>query len=367
MKILYVITDLHMGGAEIQVLRLCKYMSKDKNNNLFLVSMMSPESKDMMDELISYGVQVFSLNMKRGKASTRAYTKFISIVRNVRPDIIHTHMIHANILSRLARPLIGKIKIINTIHGEEEYLGKRIKIYKATDLWSDYTVACGKILYNEAKKFKICKPNKLRYICNGLDLKEYSFDQTARKKIRNQFNISEDTFLWITVGRLGEVKNQKYLITEFAKVCTIFSQVKLMIVGDGPLEEKLKELVLRMNLQGKVIFTGKRNDVDKLLSSADAFVLSSIHEGLPLSMQEAAAEELPLVSTNVGGCNEVVEDGLNGYLCESNGENELSKAMCKLMGHNRDELIRMRKKSRMIAEEKFDILTTVKYWNKLYK
>ena len=358
MKIIYVLTDLAMGGAEVQVIRMSQYM-KEQNHQVILVSMMKAEADDMMQELKRIGVKYYSLDMNRGRVSINAFIDFIKIVRTENPDVIHSHMIHANLLLRSASPFIGCRRKINTIHGEEEYLGIRKIIYRLTDFAVDYTVCCGKILYEQAKRHNIVSSTKLKYICNGLNTNSYVYDETSRKRIRNSIQLNE-SFVWITVGRLSEVKNQSYLIEEFREVLIEYPQTKLLIVGDGPLMGRLKQLTKVNNISNNVIFTGKRSDITELLSSADAFVLSSLHEGLPLSLQEAGAVGLPLVSTDVGGCNEVICEGLNGYLCESNKRLELAKKMMMIMEKTKDERIEMGERSREIVIEKFDIYSVMR-------
>lgn len=365
MKIMYVLTDLAVGGAEIQVLRMCKYMSEKRSYKISLVSMIMPESKKMARQLSEYGVKLYTLRMDRGKADFYAYVKFLKIINIERPNVIHSHMIHANLMVRAAVPFIGKIKIINTVHGEEEYSGGRKTVYRLTDIFSDYTVCCGKVLFEQAKEYKICSVDKLKYICNGIDINAFSFDLSARKRIRDEFNLG-DSFVWMSVGRLEAVKNQKYLISEFLKVHAINKETKLLIVGDGSLKSELISLTKKYRLEDAVIFTGHRNDVGALLSAADAFVLSSLHEGLPLSLQEAGAESLPLVSTDVGGCNEVILQELNGYLCESNKKDELGGAMIRIMKKNKDELKAMGEKSKKIVTDRFDLLKAMQKWESLY-
>lgn len=365
MRILYVITDLTLGGAEVQLLRICKYVTETTSDLVFFVSLMDEDAKEMSDTIRNYGIKYYSLGMKRGKASLLAYLKFIKILLEVKPDIIHSHMIHANLLARASRPFsLGKI--INTIHGEEEYSGRRKLIYKYTNFLANYTVACGKILYDQAKEYGISSEKRLRYICNGLNVNEYLFDESVRKDVRNEFDLN-DSFVWMTVARLSEVKNQKYLIYEFKSVLDIYTEAKLIFVGDGPLKAKLMKQVSDLHLESNVIFLGKRDDVKRLLCAADAFVLSSVHEGLPLSMQEAGAIGLPLVSTDVGGCNEMIREGINGFLCESNREGALSKAMCKVMSCNYEKIKEMGMISRMIIRDKYDMSDVMRQWSELYE
>lgn len=366
MKILYVITDLALGGAEIQLLRMCKYVTENTSDQVCFVSLMDGEAEEMVETIKMYGIQYYSLGMKRGKASFDAYKKFIQLVKKINPDVIHSHMVHANFLVRFSKPFLGKVKIINTIHGEEEYNGRRKQIYKLTDNLADYTVACGKILFDQANAYGISSERRLKYICNGLDINEYSFDPEIRDSVRNELKLN-DSFVWMNVARLSEVKNQRYLIKEFKNVYEKFQDVKLVLVGDGPLHSELVELTEKEQLTDNVSFLGQRDDVQRILCAADAFILSSINEGLPLSMQEAGAIGMPLVSTDVGGCNEMIKDGINGFLCESNKSGELGKAMMDVMECSRGRIEEMGRISHKIITDKFDMINVMKQWRDLYE
>lgn len=361
MKIMYVMTDLALGGAEIQVMRMIECLSK--NNKVIFVSMMAAESEEMKNKLDNMGVTFYSMGLERGSMNIKAFLAFLKIVRKEKPDVIHSHMIHANLLLRAASPFLHKSLKINTIHGEEEFAGKRKMIYRLTDYLVDYTVCCGKALYNQAIKKKIISSKRIKYICNGLDTNAYVFSNETRYKIRHQYGFT-DEFIWITVGRLNEVKNHKYLLSEFRSLARY--KCALVIVGDGPLRQELEQYVHKWGI-ANVLFMGKRDDVGELLSMADAFVLSSIHEGLPLSLQEAGAIGLPLVSTNVGGCNEAILEGKNGYLCESNVKGSLAGCMKTVMEQSIIDRNKMGIKSREIIVKKFDLSNTIDKWLGLYE
>ncbi len=173
-------------------------------------------------------------------------------------------------------------------------------------------------------------------------------------------------FVWITIGRLNKVKNQEYLISEFNLLQAEYPNTKLIITGDGPMKDTLLNQVSALKLNNKVIFTGNRTDIVNLLSASDAFVLSSINEGLPLSLQEAGSVGLPLVATNVGGCSEVVYDGENGYLCESDKRGALSEAMIRIISIKEDQRRMMGDKSREIVKNNYDISSVATKWHVLY-
>lgn len=366
MKILYLITSYGIGGASIQLHRMCNYMLK-KGHEVILVTMLVAESQEMVEELEKKGALCFSLEMKRGQAKVSSIIKLVKIINKYSPDIINSHMVHANFLARIVKPFIRhKNVIINTIHGEEEYLGKRRIIYKLTNPFSTYTVCVGEVLKKQAVRLKIAPINNLKVIYNGLDTNFFAPKSTMRKKLREKNNIDSNVFIWINVGRYEKVKNQAYLIKEFKNIVYVFPNTKLFIVGYGTEMKNLYEIIKQEGLTQNIELIGKINNVEEILNMADAFVLSSIHEGLPLTLQEAGAVGLPLVSTDVGGCSEIIEEGVNGYLCVSNKPGALSQAMLNIMKKNKLEVNRMGEKSREIVVRKFDHLKVMEEWENLY-
>lgn len=366
MKILYVITSYGVGGASIQLHRMCKYLLK-KNNKIVLVSMTIPESSEMIDELLNNGIKFYCMNMARGKARLRDLMHFIKIVNAENPEIINSHMVHANLLVRMAQPFLNCKRIINTVHGEEEFLGRRKFLYQITDRGTNAVVCVGKTLANQARNLKIASYAKIVTIYNGLEIAQYSVDEKAGCKLRKEYLIENSNFVWVCVGRYEKVKNHAYLIREFKYVCRTFPNTKLFIVGYGEEYGNLIDIIKEEHLTDKIILTGKRTDICNFLSMADAFVLSSLHEGLPLTLQEAGAAALPMVCTDVGGCNEIVFDNKNGYLCKRPIETNLSSYMIKLMKLDGEKRKMMGRLSKKIVDENFDINKTMCDWINLYQ
>lgn len=367
MKIVYLVTSLSMGGAELQVIRIASKMAKSKSNSVIYVSMIPHTSEQLVKKLSKYNIRYFSLNMVRGKASIKAYIKFINFIKEEQPDVIHSHMVHANLLLRLASPFIRCPMRINTVHGEEEYLGKRSLAYKVTDRFVNYTVFCSNTLLQRALDKKIVTLSRALMIYNGIDINAYNINSDLRKRYRDKYGIRDDCFVWMTVGRLERVKNYTFLLEEFHKVCNESKKIILIFIGDGSERGELEKLAKMKGIEKQVIFLGLQQNVDELLNMADAFVLSSIHEGMPLSLQEAASMRLPLIATNVGGCNEIIQEGVNGFLCESNVDGTIANAMLKLMKFSKEELAQMKSESRNIVEEKFRMDIVMKKWEILYE
>jgi glycosyltransferase involved in cell wall biosynthesis len=139
----------------------------------------------------------------------------------------------------------------------------------------------------------------------------------------------------VTVGRLAAVKNFALLIRAFAPLSARWPQLRLTIVGDGPERAALEELATRLGLAGAVHFLGFRSDIDQLLAQSDVFVLTSLSEGIPMSILEAMKSGLPVVATRVGGVPATVAEGETGILVESDDEPALVRALANLIEHPR--------------------------------
>lgn len=366
MKVLYLSTSCGVGGASIQIRRMCEYMVNEGNNVVF-ISMVHAFSDEMENSIKNMGVTYYSLDMNRGKIRLKDIRKLIGILRVENADIIHSHMVHANLMARIASLFVKKRKLINTVHGEEEYLGVRKLLYRYTNFLCDEIVCVGNVLMDEAIKKRIFPASKVQVIYNGLNISNYKKNVDERLCLREKYNISDDEFVWITVGRMEPVKNYRYLLQEFKRVSILDKKAKLVIVGYGSEEKRLKEYVSDNNLDDVVYFTGKQENVAAYLSMADAFVLSSIHEGLPLSLQEAGAASLPMVVTNVGGCGEVVEDSVNGFICKENNSGDLASLMRKMMSLDSAKYAEMSNASFVKVCKMFEIKNTMRGWCKLYE
>ena len=153
--------------------------------------------------------------------------------------------------------------------------------------------------------------------------------------MRRELGIEDGRFLWLIVASLVPQKAHDRLLPAFAHLP---DDPVLAIAGEGPASSQLHELAERLGVKSRVRFLGVRPDPEALMNAADGFVLSSRWEGLPLVLMEAAASGLPIVSTDVGGCRELVEDGVTGTLVSANGAWDLVEAMCGFMKVERKEL-----------------------------
>ena len=154
----------------------------------------------------------------------------------------------------------------------------------------------------------IVRDENLAIIPNGVDTDRWKRDEDVRAAKRKELGLSNE-FLWLAVGRLEPVKNHTTLLRAFAKIA---SKTRLVIAGAGPLHAELRSLALELGLRDRVSFPGFQSDVCRWMQAADGFVLCSSWEGLPITLLEAGACELPAVITDIPGSREVLPDSLHG-------------------------------------------------------
>jgi glycosyltransferase involved in cell wall biosynthesis len=207
-------------------------------------------------------------------------------------------------------------------------------------------------------------PNRITVIPNGFDFSRALVAEGAGSAIRRELR-AEDSFLWLTVGRLVPEKGHDILLDAFAHVVRARPTARLAIAGDGPERQALDRAITSLGLSGLATLLGERRDVSTLLDAADAFVLSSRWEGLPMVLLEAAAQALPIVSTDVGGCREVAQPDLGAVLSSPNPRG-LASAMLQVIDLSPTERASVGWGLRRHVEANFEIGTVVDRWDALY-
>jgi glycosyltransferase involved in cell wall biosynthesis len=202
-------------------------------------------------------------------------------------------------------------------------------------------------------------------IPNGIPTDEYAPDPNRRRRWRERHGLEPEAIVLTHVGRFAPPKNHALLIEAFAQLRT-HTPLYLLLVGGGELEDAVRQQVVELGLQDRVRFLGVRADVPAILNASDLFVLSSRWEGNPLSVMEAMAAGLPVVSTAVGGVPELVREGETGLLVPSGDAAALARALQALV----DDPARreaMGKAARQHAITHFDIRHTVRQYETLYE
>lgn len=301
-KILLVGLSSNMGGIETYLINMYRNIDKEKFELSFLI--FNGKNVCFHDELISNGVKFFRIEKR-----TKNYFKFISDLKKIFKenefDYIHFNLVDFSCFERiLIARKYSKAKII--IHS---HIASNVSMKKKTNFLSkigeyfikkyenDYIkIACSKLAGDYMfKNFK----NKDYFIFNNsIDVSKFKFNSKIREEKRKELGIKANSILIGNVGRFVEQKNHKLLIEIFNRLNKEFSNIELILVGDGVLKKEIEDVVKKYNLQTKVKFLGLRNDVNELMQAMDVFMMFSKYEGLPFVIIEAQASGLPCYLSN---------------------------------------------------------------------
>jgi glycosyltransferase involved in cell wall biosynthesis len=319
MKILYLITGLRLGGAEKQLI-LMAFEQKKLGNEVVIVSMES--NGYLVPEILSKGIDIVELNIAGVSSLYGGYSRLSKAIKEFKPDMMHAHMIHANILSRVYKFFNSDIKLLNTAHNINE--GRLLmNFYRLTRSVPDWSTNVSNEAYAYFIKNGYFKESRSSVLYNAIDTDSYN---TNEQPVDAQ-EIAEkgDRFVFLFAGRLHQQKNVPMLLQAFANLITINRNSVLLIAGDGALIGTLKDMAADLGIAEFVSFLGNRSDLPLLMKCTDCFVLSSDFEGFGLVVGEAMASGVPVIATDCGGVAEVM--GPYGQLVKKNDVKALSKAM----------------------------------------
>ena len=354
------------GGAEEQVIQLA-YGLKASGWEVRMVSMLAPTA--MPVDFESRGIPLLHLDMSKGIPDPRAVRRYNRIVREYEPDVVHTHLVHANLLGRVARMTKRVPALVCTLHSltmtgiKRDWSPIFEFAHRITDRWCDLTTAICHAAADYAVLRKAVPVGKMLVVPNGIDTMRFSPDPIAREKLRRELGL-ESRFVWLAAGRLEPPKAYPVLL-QAMKLLPV-SDCALLICGQGSLRDQLEKMAAELGVASRVRFMGLRGDMPALMNAADGMVLSSDIEGLPLVLLQAGASGLPVVATDVGGNCEAVIEGSNGWLVPPQDPDALSSAMARLMALPPEQRAAMSRRGRERVCQMFDAERVVDRWIELY-
>lgn len=356
MRIAYFITGLGLGGAEIVTIGIANEMVR-RGHDVLLVYLTGGNAHA---PVIDPRVEVVGLGMRKSPAGLfGALRKARKLLRRFRPDVVHGNMVHANLFVRILRLFAGIPRLVCSEHSKNIEGRGRMWAYRGTDFLSDVNTNVSQEATDHFIAAKAFGPRKSFAMYNGIDLRCFTPDAEARARIRREYGIPDDEFLWINVGRLTEAKDQANLLRAFEK--TGFGW--LMIVGEGKLRGVLEQRIGKMPLGGRVVLTGAHTNVADYYRAADCFVLSSAWEGFGIVLAEAMSCGLPVLSTDSGGCAEVVDDPCRMVpVCDSDALAARMKEMCRLGAEERAAIGAANRQK----AKRFDLVKICDRWEQIY-
>lgn len=378
LRVLNIITRLERGGAPMALLEILHRYDRSR----FEFHLAAGRTQDPSLDLLEAGQSVpvpfhFVPHMQRDLHPVRdliAALHLFRIIRRGRYDIVHTHTSKAGFLGRLAAAAAGVRTIVHSPHGTvlHGYFSPFVARFFATlerlCALISHSIAClTRKEIDQLLHAGVGRRSQYTHIYNGIDVERFNTHPDRREAARGRLSFSDETVVFVTVGRLVPIKGYEDLLEATRLVTEKAPQqpVRLLIVGEGELRSRLEAQRDALGIQSLVEFLGWRDDVDDILDACDVFVLSSLNEGLGLVLVEAMAKSLPVVATSVGGVPEVVDDGITGTLVTARARDDMADAM---IAFARDSGLRLRMgdAGRRRAVNLFSIESTVRNTEALY-
>ncbi len=319
---------------------LAQVLAEDKDQFQSLVwSLCSPPlQRNPHSEAARAGASYRSLGMGKSFLDVRILIRLMRQLRREQPDILHCHLVRANLYGRMAAKLAGVPVIISTVRNIEEYMQKQDAISRAvrqverrTARWVSKYVANSENVRRAAIQCLGLDPGHIVAVLNAIDLEPFRRLSGERLAVRAELGIAPDHIVVGSVGRLHRQKNYPFLITVAHALRVHRENVRFVIIGDGEERSTLESMVAELGLSGFVLLPGFRFDVPRILQAFDIFVLPSLYEGLPRSVMEAMAGGLPCVVTDVGGNAEAVVQEETGFVLPIGDEAGFTTALTLLL------------------------------------
>lgn len=354
------VTRLERGGAEKQLVHLAREL-KARGWQVDVLSLMPPIAYS--EELEQHGVTVTSLGLTTTSQLPQAFFRAQRYLRKTRPPVLCTFNYHADLLGRVAGKLAGVPVVTSSLRNEK--FGGRVRdlLIRLTTPLTPITTTNSQLAAASLIKRGVVPKDRMRVIPNGIATDTYLSDADTRQAARHSLGLTDTDFVWLTVGRLEPQKDHASLLQAFSQLAP---SNRLLIAGEGALLDTLTAQVDALELTDRVQLLGLRRDIPELLSAADAFVLSSVFEGLPNVIMEALAAGVPVVSTDVGGVRELVAAGKSGLIIPPSDVGALSEAMRQLAALPAKTRQQWGNYGQTHIQQSYDLARVIDQWETLF-
>ena len=349
-----------------------KYFSK-----FFDITIVSSDKSELEKLGKKQGVKTFCLPLTRKITpfkDTIAIFKLYFFLKREKPKIVHSHTPKAGFVGMTASFFAGVPIRMHTVAGlplmERKFIKKKVLIFieKLTYLFASNVYSNSKKLMEYILSKKFCSERKIKTLANGssngIDTKYFSDNISLKNKnkLLNTLEILKNDFVFCYVGRVVKDKGINELVSAFNELNLKSRNCKLIIVGKienetNPVSKSTMGIIKKNK---NILLTGFKNDVRPYLSIGNCFVFPSYREGFPNVLMQAGAMDLPCIATNINGCNEIIQDNINGFLIPPKNIDALVKAMQKIM--DKKLIIKLSKNCRLMVKEKYDQKF---FWEKL--
>ena len=323
MKIAHVVDSMEIGGAETLVSQMCRLQREQGHDPcIYAVANLGALGEQMRKD-------GFVVEANMGRHLPDATWNFCQIFKASRPDVVHLHNPTPTIYAAMAARIAGVPSIVSTRHGlvaPPHRMVAELK-YKLATHFCDWVVGICDATVNNLKAIRSAQARKIVRVYNGaLPLKRAEKEDWPQKT----------GFTLVYVGRLQPVKNHALLLRAFQAARLSMPSLRLWMVGDGSERASMERLTAELGIAGQVTFWGQQLDVAPFFLAADAFIMSSRSEGLPVSLLQAFSLGLPVIVTEVGGMAEVVRLAQAGFTVSAADPAEMAAAILRLADNDKE-------------------------------
>ena len=323
MKIAHVVDSMEMGGSETLVLQMCRLQREQGHDPcVYAIATLGSLGERMR-------MEGFNVQANVGSHLPDATRNFFRIFRGSRPDVVHVHNPTPTIYAAMAARMAGVASVVSTRHSLVAPPRKLVTELKYAFAASscDWIAGVCDATTSNVKKMHSVPARKIVRVYNGT---------IPLARVATEYQPPRSGFTLVYVGRLAAVKNHALLLNSFRAALSSMPNLRLWMVGDGSERNALERLAGELDVTAEVTFWGQQVDVAPFLSAADAFIMSSKSEGLPMSLLQALSLGIPAIVTEVGGMAEVVQLAKAGYTVSVTNPTEMAEAILRLAGSQTD-------------------------------
>ena len=376
-KILRVIARLNIGGPAIHVVLLSAGLDRRRFESILVSGSENPGEGSMLDYALSHGVQPAIIpeivgEFSLGPREMRALVRLYRLIRQERPQIVHTHTAKAGFVGRLAARLARVPVVVHTFHGHvlQGYYGPSKtqllrRMERGLACLTDRIVTVSEQVKRDLVTYGVAAADHIQVISLGLELDPFLDSGRYHGIFRREWQLTGTERLVGIVGRLFPIKNHHLFLEAAAVVAGKDPSARFVIVGDGTLRPALESYAEEMGIADRVIFTGWRRDLPNIYADLDVLAVTSNNEGTPVSAIEAMAAGCPVVATHVGGLPDLIQEGKTGYLVPPGDAPALATAWLRVL-QQPEMARRMGETARRTARERFSAQRLVTDMEQLY-
>jgi glycosyltransferase involved in cell wall biosynthesis len=342
-RILRIITRLNTGGPAVYLSTLCRGLPPSRYEQWLVTGVEGPGERSMLPFVESQGIRPITLPEMVGTPSVGirdvvAMARVRQLIRDLRPDIVETHLSKAGMVGRLAAALEGSALVLHVYHGHvlsgyfgaaKTWVARRAE--RALARVSDHLLAVSPRVKSDLICYGVAPEDRISVVEPGVDLEALLRCRETRGVLRQELGLAPDVPLVGIVGRLSPIKNHYLFLEVAARIAAVCPDVRFLVVGDGELGSAIREHAHRLKLSNRVMFAGWRSDLAQVYGDLDVLVSCSDNEGMPISLIEAMAAGCPVLATNVGGVPDLIDDHQTGLLVPARDPSRLTGALLRLL------------------------------------